>query len=88
MSDIAFRADSSKGKTKHNLFSAHKRRKQLSIVFELSDEIETLERTVNNSYVPVPNITDRIQELKDRLEIEVEKEDFERANKDFAKRNL
>ena len=52
-------------------FSAHKRRKQLSIVSELSDEIDTLERTVNNSDVP-----ERIQELKDSLEREVEKEDL------------
>ena len=59
----------------------------MSIVSELSDEIETLERA-SNSDVSVPNIIDRIQDLKDRLEVEAEKEDLERAIKAFAKMNL
>ena len=36
----------------------------------------------------MPEIIYRIQEMKDRLEREIEKEDFERANKAFAKMNL
>ena len=35
-----------------------------------------------------PNIVNKIQELKNRLELEVEKEDMKRANKAFAKMNL
>ena len=68
-------------------FSAS-RRKKPSIVSELKYEIEDLESTVNNFEVLVPEIIDRIQKMKDRLEKEIEKEDFERANKAFAKMNL
>ena len=59
-------------------FSACKQKEQLSIVSELSYEIWTLERMINSSDVPEPSIIDRIQDLKDRLEVEVEKEDLER----------
>ena len=43
---------------------------------------------INSSDVPEPNIIDRIQDLKDRLEVEVEREDLKRANKAFDKMNL
>ena len=43
---------------------------------------------VNSSEVPEPNIIDRIHDLKDRLEKEVEKEYLERDNKAFAKMNF
>ena len=69
-------------------FSACRRKKQVSIVSELMYEIEDLERTVNNSEVPVPEIIDRIQEMKERLDRQIEKKDFERAYKNFAKMNL
>ena len=62
-------------------FSAHKQREQLSIVSELSDEIGTLERIINSSDVPEPNIIDRIQDLKDIFDVKFEKEVLERANK-------
>ena len=69
-------------------FSASKHRQQLKIVSELSDEIKILEERINNADLPEPNIIDRIQDLKDRLEVEVEKEDLETANKAFAKMKL
>ena len=47
-----------------------------------------MERKVSNSKVPLPEIIDRIQDMKDKLAREIEKEDFERANKAFAKMNL
>ena len=57
------------------------------MVSELTYKIEDLERTVNDWSTSARNC-DRIQEVKDRLEREIEKEDFERANKAFAKMNL
>ena len=56
----------------------------MCIVSELVYEIQDLEKMVNDSNAPVLEIIDRIQESKDRLEREIEKEDFERANKAFA----
>ena len=47
-----------------------------------------MEERINSADSTEPNIIDIIQELKDRLEVEVEKEDLERANKAFAKMNL
>ena len=49
-------------------FSASKHRQQLNIVSELSYEINTLEERINSADLPEPNIIDRIQDLKDRLE--------------------
>ena len=43
---------------------------------------------INSSNVPEPNIIDRIQDLKDMLEVKVERENLKRANKAFAKMNL
>ena len=57
-------------------FLVRKIKDQLSIGSELTNDIETLERTVTDSDVPVPNIIDRIQEMKDRLQSEIEKEDI------------
>ena len=59
----------------------------MSIFSELSDQIGTLEERINNADLPEPHIVDRIQELKDRSEVEVEKEDLKRANMAFAKMN-
>ena len=47
-----------------------------------------MEERVNNAVSPELNSIDRIQDLKDRLEVGVEKEDLERAHKAFAKMNL
>ena len=58
------------------------------MVSELSDQIGTLEKRINNSELPEPNIIDMIQDLKDRLKVEVEKENLKRANKAFARMNL
>ena len=77
MPNIIIRIDPCKGKGNTISFSASKQRKQLSIVSELSDEIGTLEKRINNTDSPESNIVDRIQELKDRLEVEVEKLNLE-----------
>ena len=61
-------------------FSASKQREQLNIVSELSDDIGTFKKRINNADSPEPNIVDMIQELKDRLEVEVEIEVLRRAN--------
>ena len=47
-----------------------------------------MEKRINSSDSPEPNIIDRIQDLKDRLEVEAEKENLKRSNKAFAKMNL
>ena len=49
---------------------------------------EPWKKRINNSDLPEPNIIDRIQDPKDSLEVEFEKEDLKRANKAFAKMNL
>ena len=43
---------------------------------------------MNNSEIPVPGVTGKINDLKDRLEIEVEREDMERAKLAFAKMSI
>ena len=43
---------------------------------------------IKSSDVLEPNIIDRIQDLKYRLEVEVEKKDLKIANKAFAKMKL
>ena len=71
--------NSRKGKGQYNsIFS--KKRKQLSVVSSLNTEIKDLEEIVNNSENTVPGVRGKIKDLKDRLEIEVERKDTERAN--------
>ena len=60
----------------------------MRIVSKLSDEIKVLEDRVDSADSHEPHIVSRIQELKDRLEIETEKEELKRANKAFAKMDL
>ena len=66
----------------------NKKRKQISVVSGLIIEIKDLDKIVNNSETPVPGVTGKIKDIKDRLEIEVEREDMERAKLAFAKMSL
>ena len=54
----------------------------------LINEIKDNEEIVYNSKAPVPEVVGKIKDLKDRLELEIEREDMERAKIAFAKLSL